>query len=834
MAWHRPVARSNTGRCNSIACDGHSARFGRGERESLPNTHDHSVELLAPAGAPDALVAAVNNGADAVYLGLGELNARRSATNFDLDSLAEAARFAHLRGVRVYLTANVVILPQEMDEALRMIAAAWAAGVDAVIVQDLGLLRALGQAMPYVRIHASTQIDAMNPDTVLALAGAGASRVTLARELSLDGIAACAATGVEVESFVHGAICYSYSGQCLMSSIIGRRSANRGMCAQPCRLTYELLDVSGTVVATPGRYLLSPKDLAGITQLPSLIASGVRALKIEGRMKSPEYVAVVTSVYRSALDRAIARPEEYAVTTSEWEMLEEAFSRGFTDGYLTGERGDALMSYSRPNNRGVLVGRVASASPGSATVELERAIDPADTLEVWTRSGRFAQPAGRLTVSGVAVNAAPAGTVAGFVPESSVAIGDRVFRVANAALLEAARRTFTGSGVADHHLTPVDFEVRVRVGQPLRLVARAAGVSAEAEGAPVTSARTKAITADEIVAHVGRLGGSGYGARDWAIDLDAGAGLGFSALHALRREALEGLDTLRLAPWDRHAPVSVTVPVLPAATPRSGIPELVVSAWNEEIAEAAVAAGADGVLRRVFSAPTACDRVPAEPLLPRIAWPAEVEDLDGWMDGGRVTSGNLGLLHRAARRGPVCADWPLNVLNAHAAAEVAELGAEFVWASPELSGRQLAELVATSAIPVGCVIWGRLELMVAEQCVLIAAGTCGRRCATCARRTGWWRLRDQKGYEFPVTTDESGRSHIMNSVTLDLVRALDEVVASGVSAVRIDFTDESSERAAEIVRAVRSALTAVSDGASPPEWPLVEPSTSGHFYRGVL
>jgi len=709
MAWHRPVARSNTGRCNSIACDGHSARFGRGERESLPNTHDHSVELLAPAGAPDALVAAVNNGADAVYLGLGELNARRSATNFDLDSLAEAARFAHLRGVRVYLTANVVILPQEMDEALRMIAAAWAAGVDAVIVQDLGLLRALGQAMPYVRIHASTQIDAMNPDTVLALAGAGASRVTLARELSLDGIAACAATGVEVESFVHGAICYSYSGQCLMSSIIGRRSANRGMCAQPCRLTYELLDVSGTVVATPGRYLLSPKDLAGITQLPSLIASGVRALKIEGRMKSPEYVAVVTSVYRSALDRAIARPEEYAVTTSEWEMLEEAFSRGFTDGYLTGERGDALMSYSRPNNRGVLVGRVASASPGSATVELERAIDPADTLEVWTRSGRFAQPAGRLTVSGVAVNAAPAGTVAGFVPESSVAIGDRVFRVANAALLEAARRTFTGSGVADHHLTPVDFEVRVRVGQPLRLVARAAGVSAEAEGAPVTSARTKAITADEsrgaTSARLGgvRLRGARLGHRSRCRCRTRVLG----APRAQARGARGGWIRLRLAPWDRHAPVSVTVPVLPAATPRSGIPELVVSAWNEEIAEAAVAAGADGVLRRVFSAPTACDRVPAEPLLPRIAWPAEVEDLDGWMDGGRVTSGNLGLLHRAARRGPVCADWPLNVLNAHAAAEVAELGAEFVWASPELSGRQLAELVATSAIPVGCVSLGQ-------------------------------------------------------------------------------------------------------------------------------
>lgn len=828
------MVRPSIGRCNSIACDGRSVFSGRGERESLPNAHNQTIELLAPAGGPEALIAAVNNGADAVYLGLGALNARRSATNFDLDSLAEAVRFAHLRGARVYLTANVVVLPQELAGALGMIADAWAAGVDAVIVQDLGLLRALREALPEVRIHASTQIDAMNPDTVLALAGAGASRVTLARELSLDGIAACAATGVEVESFVHGAICYSYSGQCLMSSMIGRRSANRGMCAQPCRLTYELLNAEGTVVATPGRYLLSPKDLAGIAHLPALISSGVRALKIEGRMKSPEYVAVVTGVYRAALDRAIARPEDYAVTASEWQMLEEAFSRGFTDGYLTDVRGDSLMSYSRPNNRGVLVGRITSTAPGSAAIELERAIDPADTLEVWTRSGRFAQPAGKLMVDRVVVNAAPAGAVVSIIPESSVAAGDRVFRVANDALLRAARRTFAGSGVADHRSTPVDFDVRVRIGAPLRLVARAAGVSVEVEGAPVAAARTKAITADEIVEHVGRLGGSGYTAADWRIDLDASAGLGFSALHALRRDALEKLDSARLEPWVRRVPENVAVPMLPASMPRSRAPELVVTAWSPEVAEAAAAAGADRVLRRVFSAPPEGPRASAEPLLPRVAWPAEIESFDGWMTGEHVTSGNLGLLHRASRRGPVAADWPLNVLNGHAAAEVAEMGAGFVWASPELSGRQLAELVATSVIPVGCVVWGRLEMMVAEQCVLMAAGDCGRRCGSCARRRGWWRLRDHKGYEFPVTTDGSGRSHVMNSVTLDLVRALDEVVASGVSAVRVDFTDESASRAAEVVRAVRSALTAVVSGAPAPDRPLVEPSTSGHFYRGVL
>lgn len=807
-------------------------RLEESEREPLPEAHER-VELLAPAGGPDALVAAVNNGADAVYLGLGALNARRGAANFDLDSLAEGARFAHLRHARVYLTANVVVLPDELAPALRMIDEAWCAGVDAVIVQDLGLLRALRMALPHVRIHASTQIDAMNPDAVLALAEAGASRVTLARELSLEAIAACADTGVEVESFVHGAICYSYSGQCLMSSMIGRRSANRGLCAQPCRLSYELLDGAGAVVATPGRHLLSPKDMAGIAHLPQLAQAGVRALKIEGRMKAPEYVAIVTGVYRAALDRALAHPDGFQVLPAEWEMLEEAFNRGFTDGYLTGERGDALMSYTRPNNRGVLIGRIGRVSESDASIVLERALDPADTLEVWTGSGRFAQTAGSLRVRGDDVASAPAGSEATFRPEQRVAPGDRVFRVANDALLHAARRTFAGSAPMDRRATAVDFDVRVRIGLPLALSVRADGRTAEAQGALVAAARTKPITAEEVVEHIGRLGGSGYCAGDWRIDIDADAGLGYSALHALRREALDRLDSLRLEPWSGRALSRPAVPSLPvAAHARRGI-ELVATAWTAEVASAALAAGADHVLLRAFGGryePAAG----SAPLLPRVVWPAEADGYDALLGQPGVTVGNLGTLHRVAAQGTAAADWPLNVLNAQAAAQLAAMGADFIWASPELSGRQLRELAVSSAMPVGCVIWGRVELMVAEQCVLQAAGACSRRCGGCPRRRGWWRLRDQKGYEFPVTTDPTGRSHVMNSVTLDLVRALDEIAAAGVAAVRADFTDESPARAAEVVRGIRSALTSVTSGGSAPDRPLTEPSTSGHFYRGLL
>ncbi|MHB1020202.1 MAG: U32 family peptidase [Coriobacteriia bacterium] len=797
-------------------------------------TPTRSVELLAPAGGPDALVAAVANGADAVYLGLGAFNARRGAANFESDSFSGWVRFAHLRGVRVYLTANIVVLSSEREAALDLIDMAWAAGVDAVIVQDLGMLRLIRQLLPDVRVHGSTQIGTMNPEAVRALAGLGVKRVTLARELSLEAITACADVGLEVESFVHGALCYSYSGQCLMSSLIGQRSANRGLCAQPCRLQYDLLNSRGDAVATPGRHVLSTKDLAGVAQLPALISAGVSALKIEGRMKSPEYVAIVTSVYRDALDRALADPEAYEVLPSEWQRLEEAFSRGFTDAYLTGDRGSALMSYTRPNNRGVLIGRVAEVAAGVARVPLDRSLDPADTLQFWTRSGHFTQTAGELRIGASRVSSAPAGETVSLAVERSVAVGDRVFRVADATLLEAARRTFSGEMDERKLSVPSDISVRLRIGEPLEVTVAAAGAVGRARGDEVAPARTKAVGADEVIAHVGRLGGSGYYADSWQLDLDAGAGVGYSQLHAVRREAIERLDEERLAPYAQRKRQHPRPPEIRARGRRGpGAPAIVATAWDAQTASACVQAGADATWLRVFpgAAPVMLPEG-VRPLLPRVIWPGDLAWLDSLRDGGSLLSGELGSL-RLAADGDVQADWPLNALNPHAVETLHELGASFVWLSPELSGRQLAEVAGASPVPVGCVVWGRTEVMVTEQCVLMAAGACGRRCATCSRRDGWWRLRDQKGYEFPVTTDTSGRSHVMNSVTLDLSRSLDEIVESGVAAVRIDFTDEGADQAARIVREISAAVARVAAGGSAPAEALISPATSGHFYRGL-
>jgi putative protease len=260
-------------------------------------------ELLAPAGNVEALKAALTAGADAVYLGTRDFNARRNAENFDFEELAAACDLAHVAGRRVYLTLNTVILPDEFPRAMEVAHRAWDAGIDALIVQDLGLLARLSCEMPQFELHASTQMNLHNTAGVRLAASLGAARITLARELSLGELAALAREGIPLEVFAHGALCVCYSGQCLLSSLVGRRSANRGLCAQACRLPYHLIDTStGRRIKTPGEHLLSTADLATIDILPALLATGVSALKIEGRMKSAVYVAAVTRAYREALD----------------------------------------------------------------------------------------------------------------------------------------------------------------------------------------------------------------------------------------------------------------------------------------------------------------------------------------------------------------------------------------------------------------------------------------------------------------------------------------------------------------------------------------------------
>lgn len=351
-------------------------------------------ELLAPAGGLDQMLAAIAAGADAIYAGLGGFNARVSAHGFTDDEFARGCAVAHAHGVRVYVTLNVFVFDDELSDAVALGAHALELGADALIVADAGLACALRTAIPGVEIHLSTQTGVHSEGAVrLAADELGVERVTTARELTVDEIAALCATGVPIEVFCHGAICIGYSGACEFSALRRGRSAMRGDCTQPCRLAYDLVDEAGqSVVAVEGDRLLCPRDYLGIAHLPELVDGGVASLKIEGRMKNPDYVFNVVRVWRRALDMLCDGAWDPGAVEELERELGRSFNRGFTDAYLRGRSGAELMSFERAINQGVRVGRLVAVGHEEVTVELDAAVAAGDTLEIRFYPGVDARP----------------------------------------------------------------------------------------------------------------------------------------------------------------------------------------------------------------------------------------------------------------------------------------------------------------------------------------------------------------------------------------------------------------------------------------------------------
>lgn len=812
-------------------------------------------ELLAPAGGRAALNAAVRAGADAVYLGLDKLNARMGADNFTLDTLEEACNYAHLRGVSIYITVNTLVLPDELQDAAELVRQAYRRGADAFIVQDLGLAAEVSRSLPADALHISTQMNIHSEDGMRAAAELGASRVTLARELSLEEIAHLARVGeelgVEVEVFAHGAICVCYSGQCLMSSMIGGRSANRGACAQACRLPYSLVNMedSEREMRAPGEFLLSPKDMCTAERLADLANAGVASLKIEGRMKSPEYVFSVVKVYRRLLDElALAAAEDgvaagVLVTYEDKESLGSVFSRGFTDAYLDGKSDDELMGYKRPNNRGQLAGRVKSFRDGQLVMSSDVDLEPGDLLEAWTRKGNV-----RLQVPDAVERAKRSVQFEVDDPHVRLGTGDRIFRIRSAA-------------AAFHEdmllpKVPVAAEVWLQEGRPLRMQFTPANAgdapqeldcSGSAEGAVVEAARTRPVTEEDVREHVGRMGSTPFALADMTLHMDAGVGIGFSALHKCRTAALEALEESMLQPWrDRHLPkmshrdrpngsshrrhsclicALCTSPETARAAKRTGADVIYVPAMNFQHGGAEVA----GVRSREASQtgyPKGC--IVDIPSVERGAF-------DAWKnvpEDGAVMVSSLGALWHAAHLGCSVDVGPkLPLTNADALRVSEAFGAERVWLSPELTLNQMHHLANASNMQLGVKVYGAQELMVTEHCMLQSQGPCDEDCQKCPRRRTRFGLKDRKGYIFPVVTDDAGRCHLYNSVTLDVVHELPELLASGITMFMVDATLMDVEQTAQAVGRVKHALKLALDGTGAVS--KMPHTTSGHLHRGI-
>jgi len=519
-------------------------------------------ELLAPAGDWECVRAAIENGADAVYFGLDAgFNARARAANFPLADLPRLMATLHHRGLKGYAALNTLVFAAELAEFARVARACAEAGVDAALVQDVGAARLLREVVPELPLHASTQMTLTSAETIALAETLGIERVVLARELSIDEIRAIRGrTPLPLEVFVHGALCVAYSGQCLTSESLGGRSANRGQCAQACRLPYDLVCDGKDVDLGTQKYLLSPQDLAAYALVPDLVAAGVAALKIEGRLKTPEYVANITRHYRVAIDTAVAgRP--VAFTPREVEEMELSFSRGFSPGWLHGCDHKMLVPATSSAKRGVRLGTVAEVRRGRVTVDLvpglaggvkrgdgvALAAGPTSDDAVGGRVYEVFH-AGQSVIEAVTAGRVELAFGRDALDLDRIAPGQAVWKTDDPQLTARLRKTFSAD--APLRRQPVDLTVTAAVGEPLRVIARtAAGRScAVASDEPAREATKHPLDAATLRDQLGRLGGTAYELRDLTADIQGRPMLPFSLLGKLRHDLVAALDAAPVAP----------------------------------------------------------------------------------------------------------------------------------------------------------------------------------------------------------------------------------------------------------------------------------------------
>ena len=823
----------------------------------MTSSRTSNPELLAPAGGPEPFYAALAAGADAIYCGMGSFNARRKANNFTDEAFQAACRAAHLAGSRVYVTVNVVIKDEEMREALALIDRCWQLGADAFIIQDWGLFFEVRRLMPEVETHISTQANIHDARGAAWCKAAGADRVTLSRELSVDEIAHIHdAVDIELEVFSHGAICFCYSGICLLSSFTSRgRSANRGMCAQPCRLPYELIDESGRSWSAAGRErALCPRDTCTVDMLPRLLDAGAHALKLEGRMKAPDYVHSIVSAYRAQLDDVLARrPISSQVAEARYRQLKRCFNRDFTTEYQQGRSGDEMMSYERSNNRGQVVGEVLGSRPLGNT----RGLKPDDRRRraAWTRL-RLDEPVGKGDLLELRHDdefdqfltcLAPEDTAAGSIIECRTArampAGARVRLIRSQAALDAAEAALKRPVARKR---PVDVRVIAHLGQPFTVELRCVdddAVLGRAEGFIIEAARTRAVCADDLIEHVGRMGSSPFEATSFDIQLDAGCGMGFSAVHRVRAAACEALERAILALHESRVPHALAAPAERRAesyAAEDAVPEICALVTSREAARLARDAGAVRIYMAVDDllaagvSPQGIAREKIIPVLDEVSREVDHERLDPWLASGTPAAvGTISELSLGAERASLvelrsC----IPVHNVACMQALGERGANGIWLSPELTLAEIERIAPhRGSLTLGLTVLGAPRVMTSEHCILQVAGACIHDCGRCRLRTRDFKLKNIDGRMLPVRTGLNGRSHLYDGVTLDATPQIPALLAAGVTRFLVDGTLVDNDELLRRVTRAKRALDAALAGRTPDK--RLAGSSSGCLFQGV-
>lgn len=807
------------------------------------------IELLSPVGDFECLKAAVQNGADAVYFGAGSFSARAFAANFDDDALKEAITYAKVRGVKTNLTLNTLIKNDEINDAIKLAEKAYNYGIDAIIVQDLGLARYLIKNFPGLAIHASTQMSVHNLEGVLELQKLGFSRVVLSRELSLQEIEhICKNSNVEIEVFTHGALCISYSGQCLFSSMVGGRSGNRGKCAQPCRLPYELFSYSSTVSTSQGMsastssfnlasasseiltsldkgYLLSPRDLCGLDYLPELVDAGVTCLKIEGRMKTPEYVATVTRIYRKYLDLAQDNKSEYKINPQDKTELLQVFNRGgFSSGHLESTPNKNLIYKDKSNNMGIYLGTISNFNNNKGHISLTVSKDSDVTVRVGDKISveNKKHETSTYTISELMIQDknVPQATCGDKIKigrmKGNISVGDKIYKIADKLLTTSALETLN----KENRKVNLNCKMIVKRNQPVELYVSDSNsheVKITSDIIPVEAINSP-ITQERLSVQLSKTNNTPFHFENIEIDLEDGLYIqGISAINELRRQALAQYEALLVQSFRRNLKL-----------PRLDINSTENASTNKKISvllnilnqnfDYTQLHGIDKVyIPLKYFVLKDFKNVVAEltenfetyiymPTIMRNNYHKIISNnlssiLEQYKIKGFVLSniGNIELLKNYRDKYEFIYNYTLNVFNNLTIAELADSSKNTVTLSPELNKSDLQTFARTSC-STELIVYGRTPLMNSNYCLLGKSNKCYSACPHLCNSTNKFYLKDRLGFLFRIIPDNVDTvTTVYNSKITSIEH--DEIC---VNSVRIDILDESISEINNIIDTVKN------------------------------
>lgn len=729
------------------------------------------VELLAPAGSMEALVAAVNAGCDAVYLGGKSFGARAFAGNFDEKELKEAVIFCHLRNVKVYVTVNTLVYQSELNDCLRYIDTLVEAKVDALLVQDFGLLYLLRNIYPDLELHASTQMHAHNVNCVRFLKQQGIKRIVLARETPLEIIKECCKEGIEIEVFVHGALCVSYSGQCLMSSVIKSRSGNRGECAQMCRMKYKLLNETTNKTMESDSYLLSLKDLNSLENVRMLVDAGVSSLKIEGRMKRPEYVSLVVSCYRRALDEAM-KGKDYQVSESELKELKKIFNRGFTQGYLLNDT-QSLANSFRPNHLGIEIGKVISASKKRIMIRLHDTLNQMDGIRILNDRDDVGFIVNKMYKKGKLVNSAYAKDIVELECSDYIKPDSIVLKTSDRVQLDQLQKK-----INEKRMNPIDIEFIAEIGSPLKIIIKDSSIQISATSEELCMKANKMpITEEKIIEQIKKIKNTPFTLNQIHGKLDPDMFISIKAINECRRKAIELLISEKL----KREKIKKQNFEIILSNKREQFPDLYLIQNEKQF----------DLLKEVEDPKIiACEKASVfmNHREDSIFSTYRANEKTIEVSSDCVYINNIG---DCFNHQDMIAGSGLNISNAYAAAYFLNLGARAIVLSDEISDeeaeclkKQLFEWGYTGKV--GRLVYGRRDLMITKFCPIntILKDGSKKSCSEC-RKNGY-SLMDLQQNRYPILGDDLCVSHILESYPYEKEEKEDEFHV-------IRFTVETSE-----------------------------------------